>query len=122
MDMQKMHRQALESLYDGKCSIYEYQKTTDQVTKLVKHEEICVISEQPCRLSFKKSAAVGQEGASTAVEQTVKLFLPPEIKVKAGSKIRVNQAGVTTDYTYSSPPAVYPTHQEILLELFERWT
>lgn len=121
MDMEKLHRQAIESLYSGICSVYEYQKITDKVTKLVKHAETCTLSDQPCRLSFEKNAVAAQEGAPAAVKQTVKLFLAPEVKIKAGSKICVTQAGVTTDYTCSSPSAVYSTHQEIFLELFERW-
>lgn len=121
MDLEKMHKQALESLYDGKCSVYEYQKVRDETTKLVKHEEACVLTGQPCRLSFEKSTAVLQGESSAAVGQIAKLFLAPEIKIKAGSKICVTQAGINTDYTYSGVPAVYPTHQEIILELFERW-
>ena len=39
-----------------------------------------------------------------------------------GSKITVTQNGVTTDYASSGKPAVYETHQEVILELKEKWS
>ena len=53
--------------------------------------------------------------------QGTKLFIAPEIKVKPGSKIVVEQNGVTTEYSASGVPAVYPSHVEIKLELFRGW-
>lgn len=55
------------------------------------------------------------------VSQSVKLFISPDIVIKAGSKIIVTQHGRTTEYSNSGVPAVYPTHQEIMLTLFEGW-
>ena len=37
----------------------------------------------------------------------------------SGSKITVTQNGKTTDYCLSGESAVYTSHQEIALELFE---
>lgn len=54
--------------------------------------------------------------------QTVKLFLKPEKIIEPGSKITVTQNGVTTDYASSGKPAVYETHQEVILELKEKWS
>lgn len=47
-----------------------------------------------------------------------KLFISPDVAIKAGSKIIVTQHGRTTEYSNSGVPAVYPTHQEIMLTLF----
>ena len=47
----------------------------------------------------------------------IKLFLSPDIIVKAGSNITVTQAGKTTEYIASGIPAIYDTHQEIMLVL-----
>lgn len=55
------------------------------------------------------------------VSQSVKLFISPDVVIKAGSKIIVTQHGRTTEYSNSGVPAVYPTHQEIMLTLFEGW-
>lgn len=121
MDIGKLHRKAVESLYNGICTVYEYQKVTDEITKLTGYKEVSVLEGQPCRLSFEKITTAIQSESSAAVVQGTKLFLSPDIIVKPGSKITVTQAGVTTDYTCSGIPAVYPYHQEIMLELFERW-
>ncbi len=51
----------------------------------------------------------------------MKLFLAPEIRVNSGSRIAVTQNGISNEYCASGEPAVYDTHQEILLELAERW-
>lgn len=62
-----------------------------------------------------------QSDTGAAISQGTKLFTVPEIQIKPGSKIIVTQNGVTTVYSSSGVPAVYPTHQEVILELFEGW-
>ena len=65
--------------------------------------------------------ATVQTDTAAALSQGVKVFLSPNVSIKAGSKLTVTQNGVTTAYKSSGVPAVYPTHQEIILTLFERW-
>lgn len=114
-------RKAMESTYDGVMAVEEYQKVRENETGFISNQPVVVLENQSCRLSFEKVQQVVQsENAATAV-QTVKLFLAPEITIKANSKITVTQAGITTAYKASGIPAVYHTHQEIVLELFERW-
>ena len=116
----KAARKAHENLYyNGLCTIVEYGSVTDPVTKRTTQKEITVIENQPCNLSFESISAVVQ--TDTAVSQGTKLFLSPEIKVKSGSKIIVEQNGIKTEYSASSEPAIYPEHQEIMLELFKGW-
>lgn len=117
----KAARKAIESTYTGTLTVTEYQEVMNEVTKLTGFEEVTVIENQPCRLSFETLQAASQSDSTATVTQTTKLFVSPEITIKPGSKITVTQAGVTTDYTHSGVPAVYETHQEIILELFERW-
>ena len=73
------------------------------------------------KLSFEKLNAVVQTDTAAKQTQGTKLFIAPEIKVKPGSKIVVEQNGVTTAYSASGVPAVYLSHAEIMLELFEGW-
>ena len=115
-------RKALETLYDGTCTITEYQKVKKE-NKSTGFEEVTVLENEPCRLSFKTvtNTKATETGASSIV-QTTKVFLAPEIKVKPGSKLTITQNGVTTDYKNSGEPAFYSTHQEIVLELFKGWT
>ena len=62
-----------------------------------------------------------QTDTAAQLVQTIKIFLAPEIRVQAGSKLTVTQNGVTTEYKSSGEPALYQTHQEIMLELFKGW-
>jgi len=114
-------RKAIESLYTGICTITEYQEVRDETTKKTKHEPVDVLINQPCKLSFSKIANAHQGEIASAVTQTVKLFIAPEIVIKPGSKITVTQNGVTTEYQSSGEPARYSSHQEVMLELFKGW-
>lgn len=117
MDMGKIHRKAVESLYTGTCTVYEHRKVKDEKTKLTGFEDALVLENQPCRLSFEKINAAVQGESYAVISQSIKLFLSPDIVIKPGSKITVMQNGVTADYISSGVPAVYQSHQEIILEL-----
>lgn len=112
-------RRLLESLYDGKATISEYQKVTNPDTKKTALEEVVVIADQACRLSFETIKPTEQTASSDNVTQIAKLFIAPELTVPAGCKITITQYGRTTAYKGSGQPAVYPTHQEIPLSLWE---
>lgn len=114
-------RKAQESMYTGTAAVTERRKERDEKTKLSREEDVVVLQDIPCRLSFETLKSVQQTDTAAGTAQAVKLFLSPDVTVKAGSKITVTQDGVTREYACSGIPAVYPTHQEILLELFERW-
>lgn len=114
-------RKAIEATYFGTLSVTEMKQVRDGESKLVKARPVVVMEGQPCRLSFETLKAAGKPDPAAAITQAVKLFVSPDLQVRPGSKITVTQDGVTADYTYSGVPAVYPTHQEIILERFERW-
>ena len=117
----KAARRAQEATYEGLCTIYEYHEVIDEKTKLSSEEEIAVIENQPCKLSFEKLNSVVQTETAAVQAQGVKLFLAPEIAISSNSKIVVTQNGVTNEYSASSIPAIYSTHQEITLESFRGW-
>lgn len=115
-------RKAIESMYDGTCTIIERQKVK-LPNKSTGFKDIVVLEDIPCRLSFKTITNTNQtETGASAVVQVTKVFIAPEIQVKPGSKLTITQNDVTTEYKSSGQPAIYTTHQEIELELFERWT
>lgn len=114
-------RKAQESLYFGKATVCEYKKIIDE-NHLSKFQEVTVLEEQPCRLSFESKKQSVQSESTNNVVQTIKLFLSPDVTINPGSKITVTQDNVTNDYTNSGIAAVYPTHQEVILELFEGWS
>lgn len=114
-------RRAIESLYTGSCTIIEYGSFRDEVSKITRQAERTVLEGQPCKLSFEKTTAAVQTDTAAAVGQGVKLFIAPEVEVKPGSKIIVAQNGRRGEYLASGEPAVYGSHQEIMLELFRGW-
>lgn len=110
-------RKAIESRYTGLCDIIEKRKLKDGATKATVLRDIAVLSNQPCRLSYSNFGIANQTETVSNIEQTIKLFIAPEIKIVPGSKLIITQNGVTTDYISSGVPAIYETHQEICLEL-----
>lgn len=112
-------KKALEKGYIDTFTVTEHQKITNP-NRTTGFSDVDVLVDQPCRLSFSSSPSA-TDGDVSGINQTVKLFFAPEIKVKEGSKITVMQNGVPTAYKQSGVPAHYPTHTEILLELFRGW-
>lgn len=117
----KAARKAIESTYDGICSVIEYQKIKDENTKITNHIEVTVFSDVPCKLSFETLPPAEQTDTASTISQAVKLFLSPDVNIKSGSKLIVTQHGKTSVYSSSGEPAVYATHQEINLKLFKGW-
>ena len=114
-------RKAIESLYDGVCNITQYKKVMKE-NKSTEFKEEIVLKAQPCRLSYKTIvAAEKDENMASNLKQVAVLFIAPEVILNPGSKITITQNGITSDYKASGKPAMYSTHQEVVLELFERW-
>lgn len=119
--MVKQARKAFESIYDGTCDVIEHQKY-QKPNKSTAFREVTVLENEPCRLSFKTiGSTTSTENTASAVMQTTTLFISPDVVIEPGSKIVVTQNGKTVAYKQSGEPALYNTHQEIILELFERW-
>ena len=111
---------AIESLYDGRCTVTEHQKVK-KPNKSTGFEEVVVLEDEPCRLSFNSTPNANQTDTAASITQTTKVFLAPDITIKPGSKLTITQNGVTNDYESSGEPAHYPTHQEIVVVLFKGW-
>lgn len=113
-------RKAIEKMYVHTCTIVikDKVKQKDYSTKLV---DKVLIEDQPCRISFSNIYTVNESSHSGLKQQTIKLFIAPEINIKEGSKIIVNHDGIESLLSKSGVPAVYPTHQEINLEIFKDW-
>lgn len=116
------HRAAIESMYEDLCTVIERKSVKDEDTKISKLKEVVVHNDVPCKLSFESLKPA--EMKESAAERTIstKLFLASEIEISAGSKIIVLHNGEETAYKRSGEPGRFFTHQEIMLELFERWT
>lgn len=114
-------RRCIESTYDGLCDLVEFGDKTDPITQITSKHETVVAEKIPCRISFEKTVAAAQTDAAAAVLQTIKLFIAPEVRITEGTKMIVTQNGNTSEYSLSGKPAVYATHQEIILEMFRGW-
>ena len=113
-------RKAIERSYNGLCTVSTYEEYT-KPNGSTAHQETTQHVDLPCQLSFSTSDSTDQYGNASDVSQKTKVFLSPDVVIKAGSKLTVTQNGRTTVYSNSGEPAVYNTHQEIALELFDGW-
>ena len=84
-------RKAIESLYIGSCTVSEYQKVI-KPNKSTGFKEVVVLENQPCRVSFENINAINStDNLASSVVQIITLFIAPELEIKPGSKITVNQ-------------------------------
>lgn len=108
-------RSAIESLYMGICTVTNTQDVVNPITKRTTHKDVVICENQPCRVSFSSSSNASQSDTMATAYQIIKLFIAPELDIKAGSKIVVTQNNRTSTYKSSGIPAVYTNHQEITL-------
>lgn len=116
-----MVKAAIQSMYDGKCTVTvreEYEKGNGATG----FKEIVLFENEPCRLSFSNTSSTKEGEVAASVSQVTQLFIGPNVNIPPGSKITVVQNGDTVDYSKSGVKAKYETHQEIILELWKRWS
>lgn len=114
-------RTAIESLYDGTCTVTVREEYTKDNGATGFREQV-VLENEPCRLSFSNTSSTKDGEVAATVSQVTQLFISPAVDIPPGSKITVTQNGDTVDYTKSGVKAKYDTHQEIILELWKRWS
>ena len=114
-------RKAIESLYDGKCTITETQEVENKDHTTSK-EDVDVYTDIPCRLSVNTiSAASDSDNGAASVSKVIKLFISPDVVITSGAKVTVTQCSLSGVYRSASEPAMYHSHQEVILELQDRW-
>ena len=109
----------LAILWKGKATISEYKEVTDKDTWETKHELKSVVTNEPCRVSYRQEPSTNIVTGAAQLTQIIMLFIRPDIEIKEGSVIEVTQDGRTLKYKRSSKPAIYSNHQEVVLELYE---
>ena len=121
------HKKQIESLYTDVCDVYEYVKTKDAKSKQTKTERTLVHEALRCRMSFGTFVRPSGDEVTSSLTLSVVLFLSPDIDVKAGSEFEVTRNVIGADDSIlkvvklkgSSPPYIYPTHQEITCSILE---
>lgn len=114
-------RNAVEKTFEGVCSVVEYRDTVDKDSGITCKEEVTVAEGLPCKLSFELNYPSEQTDTVSLLSQRAKLFISPDVNVKNGSKIIVEQYGKKAEYCCCGETAVYPTHREIRVSPFVKW-
>ena len=119
----KQHRKAIESMYESTCTIQEYQRIKDLVTKQTNKQVVTVLEDQDCNISYQNVKNANSTDSATIITQVIKLIIAPEVIIKPGSKLIITDKrnNNVSEYKNSGVPAVYSSHQEIVLELFKVW-
>lgn len=119
--MVNRHKQALQLLWKGTCSIIVREENQNPTTKRTEFDEVQIYTDQPCKLSFARITTTMENNNAAEIIQKVKLFIAPEVDIPPGAKITVTQNGKTADYERSGEPGLFTNHQEITMELFKGW-
>lgn len=109
-------RAALESTYEGLCTVSEMKDVKDPVSGKTRQEPVVVFADEPCGLSQSTLPSATQTVTSDRVEYDAKLFISPDVTIKPGSRITVQQNGMNFEGEQAGKPFRYPTHQEIKLK------
>jgi len=114
MTLYRIHRRAIEQLYEDRATIKRYveEKTEWGETRLIEKE---VERDIPCRISQRALSVNSQTETVNEIAYETKLFLPPDIEVRQGDIIEVTRQGITRKYT-AGEPFLYPTHQEVSIQ------
>lgn len=105
----------LESTYDSLCNVivigdYEEDGLVYNNIETVKYSNI------RCSISHK-SFYIALQGNIPIASMQIKLFISPNLDIPINSKIEITRGENVTRYKASSPPAIFDTHQEILLDV-----
>lgn len=121
------HKKQIEATYTDVCDVWEYVKTKDAKSKQTKTERTKTHEGLRCRMSFGTFVRPSGDEVTSSLTLSVVLFLSPDVDVKAGSEFVVTRTVLATDGSIpkvvklkgSSPPYIYPTHQEITCSILE---
>lgn len=111
------HKNALQRLWKDKLTLINYEEVT-KPNGSTGFEEITVLEDKPCKLSFSTLQAVTQNDANAAIVQVVKVFCDPALMIDAGSKLVIEHNGRTFEFSRSGEPGIFTNHQEIVLVPF----
>lgn len=112
-------KEDITGLYHGECDIYELAESRDD-RGVSTFDRVKVQSGVKCRLVFASREGFALiRNAAQATQKTdyslnVRVFLSPDIYVKAGSLMEVRQNDVTYYLRATAEGARYRYHQEVM--------
>lgn len=114
------HKQILESSRADTCDVYEQVYVFDPVTKTKKKTEVKVLSDIPCKLSYKNNVTSAKpDDLVSSSSKQVELFTSANVYIKAGSKIVVFRDSAEIEFSRSSEPDTHFSHKRYALEKFK---
>ncbi len=115
------YQNALKKLWDGLCDVFVLTADTNKANGRTVQKETRMLHNEPCRISYSSIASTTSQNDAAEVRQVIKLFISKNIDIPEGAKLVVTQEGRTECYKRSGKPAVYSSHQEVILELFKEY-
>jgi hypothetical protein len=116
-------KKAAMCLMKDKCDIYEKRVVTKN--SLTEFERVKVYESVPCAVSAQEylfgEKATSSDANVSAAAKKVKLFIPPEYELRAGSEVEVMRDGRLEVYKGCGQMKRYLSHSEILMELAHDW-
>ncbi len=112
-------REAIEALWTDVCSI-AVRRAVQAEGGAEELREETIATGVKCRLSYIEAGAA-QLDVAAQLGQRAKLMLGCELEVPPGSLITVERCGRQVKYRSSGAPRLYRSHQEIEMELSDRW-
>lgn len=113
---------ALENTYNKKATVIIFENT--EIDNLISDSiEVIKYKDIKCDISFKSNniSSIAIQNETPKAVMQIKMFLSNEYYIPINSKIIVqDEKGRIETYTSSSLPAIYDTHQEIILEKMDR--
>lgn len=111
----------LKRLWKDVCSVYVQEEHVNLNNKRTQFTETLLFENEPCKLSFESALPSDAAGNVSSVSQKVKLFIGNNVTIPEGSKVCVTRGDKVYTYKSSGIPSVFTEHQEIALEIFDRW-
>lgn len=108
---------AMKMLWTGRCDIYNYETYTDE-WGISRSEKVLAACDVPCRISYKtykRDRAGEQSETVNELAREVRLIMGNDVKVRAGASFVVRQNGEERRFMLAGIPAVYWSHQEVML-------
>ena len=111
---------ALRILWKDTCTVIEYHEHAKE-NKSTVHQEVTVLEDEQCKLSFESLQPVNQTDTTAGIVQGAKLFIDEGLIIKPGSKVIITQTstGRVYEFKQSGKAGVFENHQEIALVPYE---
>lgn len=113
-------RQAIESTYFDKCTIYRRDNYKDPITKQTKQREVAIAENINCALSRNSGRETNFTNSHGEVQGSYTLFCAPEVNIDSGDRVEVITAANQSFLLWAGKPFKYISHAEIPMSEDER--